>query len=428
MKYVANWTGTCVECSLHTLHWNDDNPFASTNKKILAYGSGCSYGDVCLPCESAISCSALDRILWFDREHGIVRAEAGVKLGELASVLIQEGWNVPVLPGTGHVTVGGAIANDIHGKNHHWAGTFGCWVRRFELLRADGRYICSPSENHELFCATIGGLGLTGIITWAELELVRFQSPVMECAAVPFRSLQEYFELSIERERIAPYVVAWCDLSGGGCVHGTIYSATPSKSTMFRSTTDWQLYRFPPLRISVINRLTVRCLNTVRRWRDAHKGSYYQSWHKFFFPLDRLPWNQLFGKKGFFQFQAVFPRDNRTQALSTVIELLQRSELPLALCVLKNFGERTSPGILSFPIPGTSIAVDIPNLPKAHEILRQLLAFTASAGGRIYPAKDALMLPEHFQRMYPQWHMLERLREARCCSRFWQRVTQGILL
>src|SRR5947209_10497131 len=177
-------------------------------RPVLPYGQGRSYGDSCLnDGGTLLRTGGLDRFIALDVETGTLRCEAGVTLGEILDLSVPRGWFLPVLPGTKHVSVGGAIANDIHGKNHHRAGTFGRHVRRFELLRSDGRVECAPGD--ELFAATVGGLGLTGLITWAELELKPIPGSAMRVEAIPFGGLDEFFALSEESDARCEYTVAW---------------------------------------------------------------------------------------------------------------------------------------------------------------------------------------------------------------------------
>src|SRR5262245_57806098 len=187
-------------------------------KSFLPYGNGRSYGDSCLNDGGVLlDTHGLDRFIAFDPETGILRCEAGVLLADILEFSVPRGWFVPVTPGTRFVTVGGAIANDVHGKNHHRAGTFGCHVRCFELLRSDGsRTVCSPRENRELFASTIGGLGLTGVIVWAEIVLIPVSGPLIAYEDIRFDGLDEYFELSSRLEEDYEYTAAWIDCLAAG--------------------------------------------------------------------------------------------------------------------------------------------------------------------------------------------------------------------
>ncbi|MCX7936115.1 MAG: FAD-binding oxidoreductase [Chlorobi bacterium] len=406
-------------------YWTDEDPFRNAGSTLLARGNGQSYGDVCLPCQQAVVCTPLDRILAFDRTSGRVRVESGIKLSELLAVTVPAGWTLPVIPGSGAVTVGGAIANDVHGKNHHWAGTFGCWIERIELVRSDGRYLCTPEEHPELFRATIGGLGLTGIITWAELQLVRCSSAWLTVERFPFATLDEFFCLSEQVEEHGNYVVGWCDVSTPGKYRGIVSVARFCDDGDFSTPPRHVPLSLPPMPVSVFTRTTVQLTSALYYSTMRRRVRQRMHYTDVFFPLGRLPWNRLFGRRGFFQLHAVVPRALEREATHAICSRLWRAKVPLPLCVLKRFGARPSPGLLSFPIEGTSIAVDLPNHSRSVQALDEIITMVASIGGRIYPAKDARMASDHFQQMFPQWHQVERLRDPRCCSQFWRRVTSS---
>ncbi|GIV54741.1 MAG: FAD-linked oxidase [Candidatus Kapaibacterium sp.] len=424
---LESWTGVVSPSPVETitLQSTEENPFTHTHASLLARGYGSSYGDICLPTGKAVLCTGLNRIRWFNNQTGIICAEAGVRLGDLVAVTISQGWTLPVLPGTEQVSIGGAIASDIHGKSHHWAGTFGRWVRRVGLIRSDGRIECSPTENAELFGATIGGLGLTGIITWAELQLVPCVSPWMECHDVPFSSLDEYVERSAELERSFDYVVAWCDLSRRGVITGIIHASRFFSSPSAKPEPKRKvplIEHIPRLPFRLLSRPIVWLASRVRHMvQRPQRIAHYRS---VMFPLDGLPWNRLFGPGGFYQLHAVLPPAQRLDAIAALCQHLWQARVALPLCVLKNFSALRSPGLLSFPMEGTSIAVDVPNTPRARQVLETIIADIATIGGRIYPAKDVLLNAEQFQRMYPNWRLLEHYRDRRCSSQFWERVTR----
>ncbi len=425
---LESWTGLATQQVVPVLHMSsrDDDPFSQCHRILLPRGYGCSYGDVCLPTDAAVDCTGLNRILWFDPASGIIRAEAGVRLGDLVAYTIPHGWILPVLPGISSVSIGGAVANDIHGKSHHWAGTLGRWVRRFELLRSDGPIECSPDENADFFRATIGGLGLTGIIRWVEFQLVPCHSPWMECHDVRFTSLDEYAAVTRELERTFEYVVAWCDLSQRGTIAGIIHAArfcTDSRNQRIRRDNRNVLKHFPRLPLPLVSRTTIWLAARLRFALHSFRPNRIAHYHTVLFPFDGLPWNRLFGRRGFYQLHAVLPVAERSSAIWKLCQQLWRSRIAVPLCVLKNFSALPSPGLLSFPIEGTSIAIDVPNVAAARHVLHKLSSEITACGGRIYPAKDALLSAEQFQRMYPNWQQLEHFRDKRCCSQFWQRVT-----
>src|ERR1700674_1451603 len=212
MEPVESWGRIRAEGAVRQLWWRDD-PLPEVAGTVLPFGRGRSYGDSCLDQGGTLLLTrGLSRFISFDPQTGLLACEAGVTLGEILARFAPLGFFPPVVPGTKHVTVGGAIANDIHGKNHHRAGTFGAHVTRLELLRSDGsRLLCSPAEHPELFAATVGGLGLTGLVTWAELRLKRIPSAWIRWETVPFENVDAFFELSARSDATHEYTVAWID-------------------------------------------------------------------------------------------------------------------------------------------------------------------------------------------------------------------------
>jgi FAD/FMN-containing dehydrogenase len=336
-----------------------------------------------------------------------------------------------VTPGTQYVTVGGAIANDVHGKNHHRVGSFGSHVIRFELLRSDGtRLQCSPEENQEWFGATIGGLGMTGLITWAELKLRRIESAYISTRTLRYRSLDEFFELSAGSDARNEYTVAWVDCSANGqglgrglFSHGDHASTIPSKAdNVSKSSLSFPLT--PPL--SLVNGLSLRLFNVMyyhRPW--AETGETLQHYRPFLYPLDGLQhWNRMYGPRGFFQHQSVVPLMDGKAVIRSMLEYIQRSGAGSFLAVLKLFGNQTSPGMLSFPRPGVTLAVDFPNRgERTLKLLAGLDRIVDEAGGAIYPAKDARMTAVQFRRYFPQWQRFAGFVDPKFSSGFWRRIS-----
>ena len=373
----------------------------------LAYGNGRSYGDVCLnPGGNVWQTRGLDRFIEFDRVRGTLRCEAGALLGEISALTLPAGWFLAVTPGTQFVTVGGAIANDVHGKNHHRTGTFGCCVRRLLLARTDGQLIyCGPEENSELFCATVGGLGLTGVVVEAEIQLRPVQGPWMDVETLTFGGLAEFFELARESEATWEYTVSWIDctrhhgVTGRGVFlranHANDQSpATPSKPRRVPVT--------PPF--SLINGLSLRAMNfSYYHLHRVRSGRSRQHFQPYFYPLDGLlEWNRMYGPRGFYQYQSVVPEGVAREATQAMLDAIAQSGTGSFLAVLKVFGNAASPGILSFPMPGTTLALDFPNQgERTAALFSRLDAIVADAGGRIYPAKDARMPRTLFESGYP---------------------------
>lgn len=414
--------------------WRSDRlppPRTTANPTLLPYGLGRSYGDSCLNDRGTlIDTRRLARFIAFDRATGMLTCEPGVTLAEILHLVVPQGWFLPVTPGTKFVTIGGAIANDVHGKNHHAAGTFGRFVRRFELLRSDGsRLQCAPSENPGFFGATIGGLGLTGLITWAELQLVPIHNPFMEAESVKFGSLDEFFEVNAASERDFTHTVAWVDcLKKGKALGRGLYNRGNHAGPRIGD-----LPRLPKTRsLSVpvdapgfaLNGLTVRAFNFAYYARQRAKvvGGLVP-YHPFFYPLDAIEkWNRIYGRRGFFQYQFVVPE--KSDALRGIFDAIARSGEGSFLAVLKRFGTLKSPGLMSFPRPGFTLALDFSNRgERTMKLFERLDAMVLEAGGAVYPAKDARMSGKSFRAFFPQWEAFSRYIDPRFSSSFWRRVT-----
>lgn len=397
----------------------------------LPFGNGRSYGDSCLAAtDHVITLRGLDRFLSVDWSTGVLRAEAGVTLGEVLALSIPRGWMLAVTPGTQFVTLGGAVANDVHGKNHHVRGTFGRHVRRFSLLRSDlGRLECSPDEQPELFQASVGGLGLTGIIEWVEIQLMPVRSSRLAVRSMPFANLDEFLALSNQLDPLHEYGVAWIDClsSGASLGRGVYMSADHAQDGEF--TTPARRVRKVPFALpwSPVNRLTLKAFNEFYYRRQLTKPrDAFVDYRDYFYPLDSLlEWNRMYGRRGFQQYQFVVPEATARDALHAFLSAIASTGSGSFLAVLKRCGTLTSPGLLSFPMPGISLALDFPQHDAKNQALfARLDAIVRDAGGRQYPAKDAHMNGADFRAAYPAWQTLERLRDPVLMSRFWQRTTQ----
>jgi FAD/FMN-containing dehydrogenase len=398
---------------------------SQADRPVLCRGLGRSYGDVASNAGgSLISMVGVDHLLHADWQTGTIRAEAGLSLDALLQVCVPRGWFPPVVPGTKFVTLGGAVANDVHGKNHVQAGTFGSHVRRIGLARSTGEVLeLSTESNRELFAATIGGLGLTGIILWIELQLMPIRSACFDTETVAMARLDEFFRLA-QDSADWPYTACWIDgLDGGTRGFFARGRHADHGAQVAHAAPRWTLPVTPPLR--VLHSGTVRLFNVGYRNDPRRIGRRMVHYDQFLCPLDSIAsWNRLYGAQGFFQHQSVVPMAN---APTTVQDLLRSAaaggEAPY-LTVLKPFGNKPSPGALSFPTEGTTLAMDFPNRGRStRRLLQQLNDIVMSAGGRIYPAKDATMSPDAFQAGYPGWREIEAHRDPAVMSDFWRRVT-----
>lgn len=373
----------------------------------LAYGMGRSYGDVCLnPGGTLWQTTGLDRFISFDAQTGLLVCEAGVLLRDIQQHFVPRGWMLPVTPGTQFVTVGGAIANDIHGKNHHAAGSFGDHVRTLVLNRTDGSTItCGPELQPDWFAATVGGLGLTGVITEAAIQLRRVAGPWLNVETVPYGDLAEFFQLADASEAAWEHTVSWIDcLAGVG--RGIFMRANPSDLAAWPTPAPRRPRSMPLVPpFSLINSLSLRPFNAayfyLKKNQATRSVAHYQP---FFYPLDNLlNWNRIYGPRGFYQYQSVVPRAVGRDAVQAMLTQIARSGQGSFLAVLKTFGQRQSMGMLSFAQPGVTLALDFPNKSaQTLALFARLDAIVREAGGRIYMAKDARMPRELFESGYPR--------------------------
>jgi FAD/FMN-containing dehydrogenase len=403
-------------------------PLPPSRHPLLVYGNGRSYGDVCLNDGGTVLLArGLDRFIAFDAATGVLRAEAGVLLSEILDLGVPRGWFLPVTPGTRFVTLGGAVANDVHGKNHHRAGTFGGHVRALELVRSDGsRRVCSPTENPDWFAATLGGLGLTGLITWVEIQLRAIEGPWIQAESHRFAGVADFFRLSAEADRTDEFTVAWVDCAARGPHLGRgIFlrgNFAPRAAGAGRPRAHGRLgVPFAPP-WSLINGLSLKIFNAL--YYRKPEGRVLSHYAPFFHPLDGITrWNLIYGPRGFLQYQCVLPPAAAEPALRELLARIARSGEGSFLAVLKCFGDRPAPGLLSFPRPGVTIALDFPfKGPSTLRLLDALDAVVAEAGGALYPAKDARMSPALFRQSFPALERFLPYVDPGFESGFWRRI------
>jgi FAD/FMN-containing dehydrogenase len=405
------------------LHWQGDFPrvVEGVHNGALPVGMGRSYGDVCLLKDgNLLVTTGMNRLLDFDPHTGLLTAEAGMTLAQVLEFAVPRGFFLPVTPGTKYVTLGGAIANDIHGKNHHIAGTFGSHVTQFGLVRSDGTAMrCSPTENADFYAATIGGLGLTGLIPWAQVRLRPIVSRKIDYCGIQFHGIDEFLDLTRQSQHIE-YTVSWvdCASTGKNFARGVFMEGDHSKVP--------DELRPSPEPGFALNHLTVSMFNTVFFHKQRKKEvRALQDYEPFFYPLDKvLHWNRMYGKRGLLQFQYAIPWENAREGTIAILREVAKSGLASFLAVLKAFGDVPSPGLMSFPQPGITLALDFPIKPDvSFPLFERLADMTLEFGGRLYPAKDAAMTAAQFQAFYPQWEQLARFRDPLLTSSFWERVT-----
>lgn len=410
MKAVSSWGRLSAEPH-HVFSARDlpalQQALRHSSNPGLAHGMGRSYGDACLnPGGTLWLTGGLDHFIAFNEDNGRLVCEAGVLLRDIQRLAVPRGWMLPVTPGTQLVTVGGAIANDVHGKNHHVLGSFGDHVLRLTLLRTNGETIeCGPHERSDWFAATVGGVGLTGIITQAELQLRCTPGLWLDTETLAYANLDEFFQLADASEAHWEHTVSWIDCISGGGGRGVFMRGNPIVTAPRPLPTAQQ--RTMPLvsPVSLVNRLSLRPFNMayyhLKKWRAGRAITHYEA---FFYPLDNLlEWNRMYGPRGFFQYQSVVPRAVGRDAIQAMLREIARSGDGSFLAVLKTFGNRQPVGMLSFAQPGVTLALDFPNHgARTHRLFERLDAIVREAQGRIYLAKDARMPRELFEAGYPR--------------------------
>lgn len=428
MKPATSWGRTprapaAAQIGLHDRH----APLPGVDQHtLLAHGLGRSYGDVALnEAGVLLRTRGLDRFIAFDAATGVLRAEAGVSLDDILTLVMPMGWFLPVTPGTRFVTLGGAVANDVHGKNHHSAGSFGHHVTALELLRSDGtRRECRVDNEHaDWFRATVGGLGLTGLIVWVEIRLARIARPFMWVVNRRFATLDEYWTLDARLGAQHSHGVAWVDCLN----HGRgIYSAADFVGPGTALSTPRPSTRSMPIEppISLINGLTLRAFNFAYFHKPLPADG-VQPALPFFYPLDSvLHWNRVYGRRGFFQYQCVLPPAAMRDASTALFDRIAKHGLGSFLAVFKTFGNHAPAGLMSFPRPGATLALDFPNQgARTLRLFDELDAIVHDAGGALYPAKDARMSSRMFQRSFPHLQQFAGFVDPKFSSSFWRRVT-----
>jgi decaprenylphospho-beta-D-ribofuranose 2-oxidase len=395
-----------------------------TTDTLIARGQGRSYGDASLN-ENArvILTERIDRMLELDAKQGILRAEAGVTLADILPVIVKQGWFLPVTPGTKFVSLGGCIAADVHGKNHHHDGSFGNYVLAIELIMADGsRKQCSASENADIFWATIGGMGLTGIIGEVTLQLIPIQTAKMVVSQHAANNLQHLFELLQDPALDQRYSVAWIDClaSGEQLGRGIAMFAHHASTTEFINANPLhskaRRTRSLPFDLPswALNPLTISVFNKLYYYRESRKKSPFLSdYDSYFYPLDTIgQWNRMYGKRGFVQYQCVLPEASALEGMTALLKELSASRRSSFLAVLKRFGAEGK-GLLSFPMPGYTLALDLPVRDKGvFSLLDKLDHIVLQHGGRVYLAKDARISAESFTAMYPRYDAWLKIKKS----------------
>lgn len=374
-------------------------------------GMGRCYGDSAL-WHNIMSSLNFNRLLEFDEHEGILRCEAGVSLAEILDVFVSRGWFLPVTPGTKFVTVGGAIASDVHGKNHHKEGTFSSHLLSMDLMLPDGSTItCSRDENPIFFRSTCGGMGLTGIILRATIRLRKIETAYIVQKNIRAKNIDEIMDL-FEKHESSTYSVAWIDcLSAGNSLGRSILMIGEHASLDDIKNTrsaygplvikEKKKYNMPfNLPAFVLNHFTVKAFNTIFYAKSPRENDFIADYDSFFYPLDYIHnWNRIYGSRGFAQYQFVIPKDHASKGLKKILNKISWRNRGSFLAVLKLMGD-SNDNMISFPLKGYTLALDFPIKPDLFSFLDELDRIVLEHGGRIYLSKDAGMGERMFKESY----------------------------
>lgn len=391
---------------------------------LIGRGRGLSYGDAALCGGGAtIDFGRLNRFIRFDRQRGIIDCEAGVRLEEILEITVPHGWFLPVTPGTRFPTIGGCLACDVHGKNHHRDGCLSNHVRAFHLLLADGQAVsCSRAENADLFRATAGGMGLTGLIQTVSLQLIPIESAYIRQLAIKTANLEQTLAALTEANHASRYTVAWLDTvcGGAGLGRGIVYAGDTAAREELPKELQASPFTVPqkhpwtvPFNLPswVLNRTAIKSFNFCYYHKTAAgRQESILDYNTFFYPLDALlQWNRLYGKRGFLQYQCVLPLAGCEESLREILAQTAAIGGGSFLSVLKIMGDQE--GLLSFPMKGVTLAMDFANRPDIDRLMSGLDRIVLQHGGRLYLAKDARLNRETFAAMQPnleRWLKIKR--------------------
>ena len=383
----------------------------SQNKSFIPSGNFRSYGDSAFS-DNIISCRSYNKIITFDKLSGIITAQAGMTLCEILSNVVPHGWFLGVTPGTKYTTLGGAIASDVHGKNHHLNGCFSEYLSEFELMLHDGSVVTIKRED-ELFKATCGGMGLTGIIINATMKLVKIKSSYIDQTTIKTKNLKETFSV-FEKYANEPYSVAWFDGFAEGADFGKSIIQIGNFSAEGRLEFKEELIRHFPFRILsfFLTKTLMRIFNYLYYSLTPSKATKSKiHFDKFFYPLDLFSnWNKIYGKNGLLQYQFILPLENSYEGTKEIFSLIQQNKIYPYLAVLKLYGDENE-NYLSFPIKGYSLALDFPNNQETLNMLENLDSLVLQNGGRVYLTKDARIKEKNFKNMYPKVEKFIQIRK-----------------
>jgi FAD/FMN-containing dehydrogenase len=386
---------------------------------LIARGNGRAYGDAALNPRATLLLRRMERLVDFDPTTGLLICEAGTLLADIIALFVPRGWFPPVTPGTKYVTIGGMVAADVHGKNHHVAGSFGCHVVWIDLALADGRTVrCSQHEHADLFAATLGGMGLTGVILRVAFPLVPIETGLVRQTTLKAANLEEAM-VHIEENGRATYSVAWTDCLAGGDRLGRslVFLGEHARRDDLPQSPSWAAFGVNArrtLRIPfdfpsfTLNRLSISTFNELY-YRYSTAGSRLIDLDSYFYPLDAIAdWNRIYGARGFVQYQFVLPKPASSAGITAVLRRIAKHETGPFLAVMKLFGPQK--GLMSFPMEGYTLSLDFPVNKRNLALLPELDALVADHNGRLYLAKDARARADMFARGYPALETFSAIR------------------
>ncbi len=417
---LNSW-GMYPQVENNVLKFSDKKVLENIVKKsnnLIAYGNGRSYGDSALA-KNIVEVKPYNYFLDFEESKGLLTVQAGVLLSEILESFVPRGWFLKVTPGTKLITIGGAIASDVHGKNHHVEGCFSECVESFTIMLADGSVVsCSKEENRELFLATCGGMGLTGMILDAKIYLKKINSKYIEQTTIKTKNLRETFD-AFEEYNSSPYSVAWIDCLAKGEEIGKCLLMVGD----FKDDGDLSYKRKGKISIPfnfpsfALNNLTVRAFNWLYYGKVGKRVSRQKvDIDTFFYPLDAIGnWNRIYGKGGFTQYQCILPKEISYEGLKEILRTISDSGKGSFLAVLKLYGKE-NPNYLSFPIEGYSLALDFKIEKGLFELLDELDKIVLKYKGRIYLTKDVCVSKETFEQGYPDIEKFRAYRQENSMS------------
>lgn len=414
-KKIANWGNyPVVESNDAEFSWKEELPALLEKKdNLIPRGNGRCYGDASLA-KNTITFTKFNKVISFDTEKGIFECEAGLTLDKVLEITVPRGWFLPVTPGTKFITIGGAVASDVHGKNHHLDGAFSRHVMEMDVYTAgEGMLTCSPNDHSDLFWATCGGMGLTGLITRVKFDLKKIETSYITQKQIKARNLEDILEL-FEKYAYYTYSVAWIDClkKGKGFGRSILILGEHTKLSELDEKRRKEPLKLPakkqltfPFNLPsfALNKFTVKLFNLLYYNKNTKREiNNIVSYEPFFYPLDAiLHWNRGYGKKGFIQYQFVLPME-RKDGLIRILNEISKKGLGSFLAVLKVFGEQDD--LISFPTKGYTLALDIPVRKGLFEFLDELDKIVLECGGRLYMSKDARMKPEIMEKGYPNYN------------------------